>query len=268
MYGIVGHGGAGGTSATAERYCMRAVQTGMDVLDGGCALNGAVALVLWMEDSGWFNTGLGAILRVGGEIIEQDAVVATSHGLQGAVGAVRDVKNPILLARAVIRTPHLMLTGEGAREYARQIGLDSHPGPTARTRKRYNSVRRAIEQGRLEAVAPGWTSDELEATWEGLERSVAPASRAGDQRLCGPIAAHAPQRSGKHSGILGGGTGLHGGRAAGELRPFGGHEGGAMFEILLARGAEDEAVGAEGIRGHHGRTSLGAGWRQSSSWPM
>jgi beta-aspartyl-peptidase (threonine type) len=42
----------------------------------------------------------------------------------GAVAGVRNVRNPIQLARLVMeRSPHVLLTGQGADEFARQIGV-------------------------------------------------------------------------------------------------------------------------------------------------
>lgn len=165
MYGIVVHGGAGGTSSQTERGCQHAAQLGMDILrKGGAALDAAVAAVQYMEDSGIFNAGSGAVLRFDGDTIEMDAVVATSTKLQGAVSGVRNVKNPVLLARAVLSTPHLHLTGVGATDFARRIGLEPHPGPTKRVLRRFMTMKKGIEAGRL--IPPGWTPQELEALWE------------------------------------------------------------------------------------------------------
>lgn len=164
MYAIVVHGGAGGTSSNTKRGCQQATEVGIKVLrEGGGSLEAAVAVVEWMENSGRYNAGSGSILRLDGQTIEMDAVVASSEGPFGAVEVVRGIKNPVRLALAVTKTPHHILTGEGAASLAQQLGLEPHPGPTTRVRKRYESMRKAIGEGRL--VPPGWTSEELERLW-------------------------------------------------------------------------------------------------------
>ena len=171
MFAIVVHGGAGGTSSVAERGCQRAAEIGVGFLRGsGSALEAAVHAVVDMENSGIFNAGLGAILRIDGLTIQMDAVVATSDSLFGAVGAVENVRNPVLLAAQVARLPNKFMTGPGATELARQLGLAPHPGPTARVKKRFESMRKALERGDIAAVAPGWTSETLERFW-GLHSS-------------------------------------------------------------------------------------------------
>ncbi|MBI4311226.1 MAG: isoaspartyl peptidase/L-asparaginase [Chloroflexi bacterium] len=168
-YAIVVHGGAGGTSPEAEQGCRRAAQAGAKALrGGGSSLDAAVAAVQWMEDSGRFNAGAGAVLRLDGATIETDAAVATSAGLQGVVGAVRDVRNPVLLARAVAQeTPHFMLTGEGASALAKALGLAPHPGPSARALERYRALREAIARGDASLLGAGW-SEPMAAKLMGL----------------------------------------------------------------------------------------------------
>ncbi len=169
---FVVHGGAGGTSPDTLRGCRQAAEIGMAVLrEGRGALEAAVAVIEWMENSGRYNAGVGSVLRLDGETIEMDAVVASSEGPFGAVEVVRGIQNPILLALAVTKTPHHILTGEGAASLARQLALKPHPGPTSRVLKRYESMKVAIEAGKL--VPPGWTSEELERLWSAEGFSMA-----------------------------------------------------------------------------------------------
>ncbi len=164
MIAIVVHGGAGGTSSHTKRGCQHAAEVGIKILrEGGGALDAAVAVIEWMENSGRYNAGAGSILRLDGQTIEMDAAVASSEGIFGAVEVVKKVKNPVRLALAVTKTPHHILTGEGAATLAKQLALEPHPGPTPRVLKRYESMRKAVEAGKL--VPPGWTSEELEKLW-------------------------------------------------------------------------------------------------------
>ena len=103
-----------------------ALRLGYAVLrDGGAALDAVEAAILFLEDSPLFNAGRGASLTREG-VAELDASVMDGRTLRaGAVGAVTRIRNPIKAARAVMeKTPHLLLIGEGAHQFARQCGME------------------------------------------------------------------------------------------------------------------------------------------------
>lgn len=131
---IVIHGGAGTIrrenlspekEAAIRATLEQAVRAGHAILaEGGSSLDAAIAAVVIMEDSPLFNAGKGAVYNsVGGH--ELDASLMEGKGLQaGAVAAVEGVRNPILLAHKVMtESPHVMLMGEGAEEFARLQGI-------------------------------------------------------------------------------------------------------------------------------------------------
>jgi beta-aspartyl-peptidase (threonine type) len=91
---------------------------------GGSALDAVEAAVVALEDDPQFNAGVGSCLNVEGEV-EMDASIMSGEDLRfGAVALVRDARNPVRLARAVMeRTPHAFLAGEGARRLALEAGL-------------------------------------------------------------------------------------------------------------------------------------------------
>ncbi|HXX53438.1 MAG TPA: isoaspartyl peptidase/L-asparaginase, partial [Thermodesulfovibrionales bacterium] len=74
-------------------------------------------------DDGRFNAGKGSVLRIDSKTIEMDAAVMDSTGQIGIVINIREVKNPVLIARAVIGTPHVALAGRGAEAFARNLGF-------------------------------------------------------------------------------------------------------------------------------------------------
>ena len=78
------------------------------------------AVVRAMEDDPTFDAGRGAFLNAAGEI-ELDAGVMDGSTLRaGAVAAVRNIRNPISLARLVMdKTEHVLLAGDGAAQFAR-----------------------------------------------------------------------------------------------------------------------------------------------------
>ncbi|MFT4256681.1 MAG: N(4)-(beta-N-acetylglucosaminyl)-L-asparaginase [Pseudoxanthomonas sp.] len=57
-----------------------------------------------------------------------DASIMDGDGRCGSVAAIRDITHPISVARAVMeRTPHVMLVGAGARQFALEQGFESRP---------------------------------------------------------------------------------------------------------------------------------------------
>jgi len=135
MHAIAIHGGAGTLSSAqltpeSDRVYRagleRAVRAGFEVLDkGGSSLDAVTVAVQALEDDPLFNAGRGAVLSADGTH-ELDASIMDGRDLAaGAVTGVRTVRNPIVLARLVMeRSPHVILAGEGAEEFARGHGLE------------------------------------------------------------------------------------------------------------------------------------------------
>jgi beta-aspartyl-peptidase (threonine type) len=131
---LIVHGGAGdwspedGDGAAIIAACSAAARTGFDILQsGGAAIDAAAAAVALLEDDPRFNAGTGSALTADGEV-ECDASVMCGDGRAGAVAVLRDVKNPIALARLVMeRTPHVLLAGAGATAFAIECGLAPLP---------------------------------------------------------------------------------------------------------------------------------------------
>ena len=97
-----------------------AVKAGDQILEtGGEALDAVVAAVKVLEDSPNFNAGKGSVLT-NNEMVEMDASVMDGRNLAaGAVAGVRHIRNPIELARDVMRNSnHVLLVGEGAEKFA------------------------------------------------------------------------------------------------------------------------------------------------------
>jgi beta-aspartyl-peptidase (threonine type) len=124
------HGGAGGgRAASAEHHeaLAAAVDAARGALAaGGSALDAAVAAVVLLEDCPLYNAGRGSVPTADGTF-ETDAAVMDGDGRRaGAVAAVTGVRNPVLLARAVMEeTPHVLLVGAGAERLAARVGLES-----------------------------------------------------------------------------------------------------------------------------------------------
>ncbi|HLI68798.1 MAG TPA: isoaspartyl peptidase/L-asparaginase [Ktedonobacteraceae bacterium] len=125
---IVVHGGAGDITsdrhAIARQGCQEAALIGWRVLqNGGSSLDAVEAAVRALEDDPTFNAGTGACLTVEGTI-ELDAGIMEGRTLNlGAVAGVELIKNPISLAREVLLSPHVLLIGRGAEQFASEHGI-------------------------------------------------------------------------------------------------------------------------------------------------
>jgi beta-aspartyl-peptidase (threonine type) len=125
---LIVHGGAGiipaNREAAARDGCRAAVEAGWrTLLGGGSALDAVQTAIMTLEDNPGFNAGTGAVLTLDGRA-ELDAGLMDGEAMQvGAVAGVQRVKNPILLARAVLASPHVLLVGAGAELFATETGL-------------------------------------------------------------------------------------------------------------------------------------------------
>lgn len=155
MHAIAVHGGAG-TLARADLTpeserdyrggLRRALSAGFEVLErGGASLDAVVAAVRVLEDDPLFNAGHGAVVAANGAH-ELDASLMDGRDLRaGAVTGVRHVKSPIELARLVMeRSPHVMLAGPGAEEFALEQGMVPVPNSYFATERRRLELERML----------------------------------------------------------------------------------------------------------------------------
>lgn len=124
------HGGAGVTPgrdySEATNYLRDlAEQLSSQLADGLPAIDAVEIAVREMEASGLFVAGRGSAPNAKG-LVEMDAsIMDGARHKAGAVCAIRDAASPIVAARRVMEaTPHVLLAGEGASDFARQQGLE------------------------------------------------------------------------------------------------------------------------------------------------
>jgi L-asparaginase / beta-aspartyl-peptidase len=159
------HGGAGTISpeqmTPALEHDLRAalqrsLEAGRAILQtGGSSLDAAVAAVQVLEDNPLFNAGRGAVFTSAGTH-EMDAAVMDGKTLAaGAVGCVQRVKNPINLARAVMeKSPHILLAGKGAEDFARHLGLELVDEKYFYTEQRWQALERVRQlEAKREALS-------------------------------------------------------------------------------------------------------------------
>jgi beta-aspartyl-peptidase (threonine type) len=103
-----------------------ALDAGYKVLSGGgSAVDAVVAAIIVLEDNPLFNAGKGSVFTKKG-VHEMDAALMDGRDLSaGAVAGVRNVRNPIRLAREImLHSGHVFLSGQGANEFALMQGLE------------------------------------------------------------------------------------------------------------------------------------------------
>jgi beta-aspartyl-peptidase (threonine type) len=106
-----------------------------------------------MEDNPLFNAGKGAVFTHEGRN-ELDAAIMDGSNLgAGAVAGVTDIKNPISAARKVmINSPHVMLSGAGASQFAKEQGLEIVPPSYFFTQKRFNELQELLNKEKFGTV--------------------------------------------------------------------------------------------------------------------
>ena len=153
---IVVHGGAGTWQPERSQLGLegvkRAAKTGFEVLnDGGSAVDSVMEAVAVMEDDGSFNAGYGSSLNIN-HTVEMEASIMDGKTLSaGAVGLLKDVKNPVRLARIVMeQTDHVFVVGEGAEKLARIFNLERRNPVTELRLKYYETQKKALLEGKFE----------------------------------------------------------------------------------------------------------------------
>ena len=137
-FSIAIHGGAGtilrkdmdpGKEKAYRDGLNDALQAGFDLLaKGGSSLDAVLAAVISLENNILFNAGKGSVFTSSGHQEMDAAIMDGSNLAAGAVAGVRNIRNPIELAYTVMtKSPHVILAGEGANEFAKQQGLKTEP---------------------------------------------------------------------------------------------------------------------------------------------
>lgn len=150
---LVIHGGAGvilKKNMTEEKEAaytaklQEALDSGYAILKrGGTSREAVVATIMILEDSPLFNAGKGAVFT-NAETNEMDASIMDGNTREaGAVAGVSTVKNPILVAQAVLEhSPHVLLTGKGAETFAASQDIEQVEPSYFRVERRLEQLRR------------------------------------------------------------------------------------------------------------------------------
>jgi L-asparaginase / beta-aspartyl-peptidase len=153
---LVIHGGAGvikhdmtpAKEKAVRAALTKALEDGYAQLKAGKpAIDAVTAAITVLEDDPNFNAGRGSVFTHDGKN-EMDAAVMDGDTLKaGSVAGVHRVKNPILLARAVMEhSPHVMLIGDGAEEFAKEQGITLVDPSYFRTEERWQQLQKALKE--------------------------------------------------------------------------------------------------------------------------
>jgi L-asparaginase / beta-aspartyl-peptidase len=152
---LVIHGGAGVERASmtpqieagARKALELALRKGYAELKSGKTATDAVtAAITVLEDDPLFNAGKGAVFTHDGKNELDASIMDGSTLAAGAVAGVHRVRNPILLARAVMEhSPHVMMVGDGAETFATEQGFKLVDPSYFRTDRRWQELQKALK---------------------------------------------------------------------------------------------------------------------------
>lgn len=152
------HGGAGTILKTdltpeLERAYTNGLQAALDagytaLEQGKSALDSVLQAVISLEDNPLFNAGKGSVFTKQGKH-EMDAAIMDGSNLEaGAVAAIQHIKNPVQLAADVMRhTEHVMLSSQGALDFALAQGYTTEPDDYFFSQLRHDQWQQAQQTG-------------------------------------------------------------------------------------------------------------------------
>ena len=126
---LIIHGGAGRASKDpkraerARRKLSEILKSSYEKLLGTNAVEAVTHAVRLLEDDLEFNAGTGSRLQADGEARLSASVMDGRSGRFAAVINLEKIKNPVLVARALLSETDRVLTGQGAFQFAKKIGL-------------------------------------------------------------------------------------------------------------------------------------------------
>jgi L-asparaginase / beta-aspartyl-peptidase len=192
-YSLIIHGGAGAledlkyeaSEAEFKQSITEILEEGRVLLDkGGSALDVVEYCVMLLEDNRLFNAGRGSVLNAEGQV-EMDAALMNGSDLRaGAVACIKNIKNPIALARRVLEHgEHVMLVADGALEFAQFCQMETYPDEYFITEPRIQQLAEAQAAGRMtldhERIKPSQKLGTVGAVARDLEGNLAAATSTG-----------------------------------------------------------------------------------------
>lgn len=126
------------------KHGLAANEAAMEALAGGSSALEAVEAGARIPeaDPKVYSVGFGGMPDATGKVT-LDASIMDSEGNAGSVAALEKIKHPISVARKVMEvTPHVLLVGEGARQFALELGFQEEDLLTPYARKKWEQWKR------------------------------------------------------------------------------------------------------------------------------
>lgn len=192
-YSLIIHGGAGALEdlkyeageAEFKKTLTAILEAGRQRLEkGDPALDVVEYCVNLLEDNPLYNAGKGSVLNENGQV-EMDAALMNGSDLKaGAVACVKNIKNPISLARQVLEQgDHVMLSGVGALEFAKYRQIEVCPDEYFVTEARIKQLQEAQAAGRMtldhERIKPAQKLGTVGAVARDMNGNLAAATSTG-----------------------------------------------------------------------------------------
>jgi L-asparaginase / beta-aspartyl-peptidase len=192
-YSLMIHGGAGAledlkyeaSEATFRESITAILERGRQRLErGDRALDVVEYCASLLEDDRLYNAGCGSVLNADGKV-EMDAALMDGRDLRaGAVAGIRNIKNPISLARRVLEHgEHVLLMGDGALEFAKFCQIETYPDDYFITEARIKQLAEAQVAGRMtldhERIKPSQKLGTIGAVARDLHGNLAAATSTG-----------------------------------------------------------------------------------------
>ena len=114
---------------------------------GKPAMDAVTAAITVLEDDPNFNAGKGAVFTHDGRNELDASVMDGATRMAGSIAGVQRIKNPVLLARAVMeKSEHVMMVGAGAEAFAREQGVELVDPSYFRTERRWQQLQKALKE--------------------------------------------------------------------------------------------------------------------------
>ncbi len=156
---LVIHGGAGSRALSGERrkiYTQSLTKILREVYPllerGGSSLDAVTEAVVRLENDPLYNAGRGSKIQSDGKIRMSASIMNSQTRRFGGCVNVEGVKNPILLARALMKKRDRVLAGRGAVAFAHELGLLFASPYTPHQREAFRRRQRG-KSGTVGAVA-------------------------------------------------------------------------------------------------------------------
>ena len=129
------------------------IKKGYDFLLNHNALQTVIYTTSLLEDCPLFNAGIGSQIQGDGKLRMSAAIMDGSNSLFSGVINIQDVKNPVLIAEKLLQEEDRVLSGSGAKKYARKMGFESFCTETEERRNEYRQKLKATKTGTVGCVA-------------------------------------------------------------------------------------------------------------------